>query len=192
MQQAQKHAYNLQQMTRLAEYIVETMRPYCDRVEIAGSLRRRKANPKDIEIVAIPKQSKFIDLFETKRANCLYDWAKQVENEDKIHWIKPNTEDVIRWPLDPDGRYWRGWLVKGEIKLDLFLTTPETWGATFMIRTGSSEFNQRVFRWAEDHTGHKFYGGKMHDTVGRFVPTPEEESIFEILGMPYVEPAQRY
>ena len=183
---------NWQQGQNLAARIVETMQPFCDRVEIAGSLRRRKPNPKVIEIVAIPKQSDFIDLFETKRANLLYDWARNIEDEDRIHWIKPNTEDVIRWPLDPDGRYWRGWLVKGEIKLDLFLTTPETWGATFLIRTGSSEFNQRVFSWAENHTGHIFYGGKMHDAVGRFVPTPEEMSIFEILEMPYTAPEKRF
>jgi len=188
----QVHSYNFQQLNKLAQQIVGTMRAHCDRVEIAGSLRRRKSNPKDIEIVAIPKQGDFVDLLQEQRANLLYEWARNVEAENRIHWIKPSTDDVIRWPLNPDGKYWRGWLVKGEIKLDLFLTTPETWGATFLIRTGSSDFNQRVFSWAENHTGHKFYGGKMHDAVGRFVPTPEEESIFEILGMPYTAPEKRF
>ena len=46
----------LAQAENLARRVVETMAPYCERVEIAGSIRRGKAEPKDIEIVAIPRR----------------------------------------------------------------------------------------------------------------------------------------
>src|SRR3989344_1789872 len=39
----------------IATAIVEQLRPHCIRIEIAGSLRRKKSEVKDIDIVAIPK-----------------------------------------------------------------------------------------------------------------------------------------
>ena len=39
----------------LAEALVELLRPACQRIEIAGSIRRGKARPNDIEIVAVPR-----------------------------------------------------------------------------------------------------------------------------------------
>lgn len=38
----------------IAEKLVEKLAPYCERIEIAGSIRREKAEVKDIELVAIP------------------------------------------------------------------------------------------------------------------------------------------
>jgi DNA polymerase/3'-5' exonuclease PolX len=45
----------------IAGRIVEALRPYCERIEIAGSLRREKPMVGDIEIVAIPRRP--VDLF---------------------------------------------------------------------------------------------------------------------------------
>lgn len=135
---------NFFQAQSLAERIIETMQPFCQRAAIAGSIRRQKAQVKDIEIVAIPAFGSPLDLFGDINRNLLFDWATLMEREDRIHWIKPGTTDVIRWTIKEDGKYWRGWLVKAEIKLDLFLTTPDTWGITYLIRTGPADFSARV------------------------------------------------
>lgn len=184
----------LTQAQNLASKIVASMREYCDRVEIAGSIRRRKPECGDIEIVAIPKQGEPTDLFQTQRENLLYRWAQQVEAENRIWWIKPGIEvtradQVVRWPLDQHGKYWRGWLVKAEIKLDLFLTTPETWGATYLIRTGPAEYSQRIV--TECRPNHYFGEGKFFDRNGQFVPTPEEQSVYDALSLPFVKPEER-
>lgn len=47
----------LAQAKTIAEEIVSTIEPYCERVLIAGSIRRGKADVKDIEIVAVPTWS---------------------------------------------------------------------------------------------------------------------------------------
>lgn len=39
----------------IAEKIKAQLAPHCDRIEIAGSIRRKKPEVKDIEIVVIPK-----------------------------------------------------------------------------------------------------------------------------------------
>ena len=45
----------LEVMERLARKFVETVEDSCVRVQVAGSVRRKKANPSDIEIVVEPK-----------------------------------------------------------------------------------------------------------------------------------------
>ena len=42
-------------VTKLAERIVKYLKPYCQRIQIAGSIRRGEKNPRDIDIVLIPK-----------------------------------------------------------------------------------------------------------------------------------------
>lgn len=175
----------------LAERIIETMQPYCQRAAIAGSIRRQKTEVKDIEIVAIPKFGQAKDLFAQELENLLYGWALQIEAENRIHWIKPGVAELVRWPIKEDGKYWRGLLVKAGIKLDLFLTTPETWGVTFLIRTGSAEFSQRMVGKECWRTGYKFQEGKLFDPNGQFVATPEEQDVFNALGVEWIEPEAR-
>ena len=40
----------------LAKKIVKEIKPFCSRIEIAGSIRRKKSNPGDIDIVLIAKK----------------------------------------------------------------------------------------------------------------------------------------
>jgi len=175
----------------LAERIIATMDGYIVRAEIAGSIRRQKAEVKDIEIVAIPQLGQPTDLFEESRQNLLYRWAQAMERGEKIYWIKPGTNEIIRWPLDPQGKYWRGLLVKSQVKLDLFLTTKETWGCTFLIRTGPADYSHKIVGDAQFKTGHRFAEGKLFDKAGNFVPTPEEDDVYAALGLFYQRPEQR-
>ena len=43
----------LEKIQPVANDIVDFIRPYCARAEVAGSIRRQKADVKDVEIVAI-------------------------------------------------------------------------------------------------------------------------------------------
>lgn len=181
----------LSQAKQLAEKVVASMRPFAERAEIAGSIRRCKDEVKDIEIVAIPAFGQPRDLFGQDPENLLFNWAQQMERENRIHWIKPGTDEIIRWPVKEQGRYWRGLLVKANIKLDLFLTTKETWGATYIIRTGSSDFSYRLVSQIAKQTGHNFAEGKLFDRKWQMVPTPEEEDVFRALELAYVKPEDR-
>lgn len=46
----------LKKIKQIAEHYKKILEPCCKRVEIAGSIRRKKANPKDIELVIILKR----------------------------------------------------------------------------------------------------------------------------------------
>lgn len=180
----------LVQAQNLAQRIVDSMAPFCERVAVAGSIRRCKPEVKDIEIVAIPRRGEATDLFNEHPSNALCEWAREIEQQNRIWWIKPGTHEVIRWHVAPDGKYWRGWLVKAEIKLDLFLCSPENWGATYLVRTGSSQFNVQLFTRAR-MAGYQFAYGHLYNARGRVVATPEEADIFDLIGLDFIEPRLR-
>ena len=189
----------------LAAELVDAMRPFCERIEIAGSIRREKPEGiKDVEIVAIPKWERRLkpdapqSLFDTEpsvRVNLLHEWALHQNPEQEmapgVRWIKTGTSEIVDWLPKPDGKYWRGLLPTG-IKLDLFITTPEQWGTTFLIRTGSADFSHEIVTFARWKAGHTFAGGELvHTKTGRVVPTPEETDVFAALGLDFVPPAER-
>jgi DNA polymerase beta thumb len=184
---------NLADARSIAEGLVERMAPFVERIEIAGSIRRQAPQVKDIEIIAIPKWEKREvqdGLFDTKtvRVNLLHEWALT----SGVHWIKPGTKEIIPWPLNPQGRYWRGLVPTTEtraIKLDVFLTTPAGWGAILLVRTGSAEFSKAVVTHAKK-INRPLFEGRL--TIGgQAVETPEEEDVFRLLGLQYVEPSKR-
>lgn len=39
----------------IATEVVETLKPYCDKIVVVGSIRRQKPSPNDIDIVLVPK-----------------------------------------------------------------------------------------------------------------------------------------
>ena len=58
-----KEKHPLTEAQNIAEKLVDKLRPACERIEIAGSIRRQKAEIGDIEIVAIPKYLATRNLF---------------------------------------------------------------------------------------------------------------------------------
>jgi DNA polymerase/3'-5' exonuclease PolX len=169
------------------------MAPFCERIEIAGSIRRGKPEVKDLEIVAIPKWVENVEkvgLFDEEkitRVNTLQAWGNSTHVG--LQWIKPGTDEIIPWPLKIDGKYWRGYLKEEEIKLDLFLCTPKNWGMIMLIRTGSADFSREVVTHAKK-IGRNVSEG--HLTIsGVPVDTPEESDVFRLLELEYVEPENR-
>jgi DNA polymerase/3'-5' exonuclease PolX len=187
---------------RLATRIQDLLAPHCERIEIAGSVRRQRADVKDIEIVAIPKPFETL-LFQSGIATVVNDWEK-VRGD-----ITPEaryTQRIIRWTVGTDqcfpqllglnlamgpatfGQKLSGW---NETKLDLFLCTPTNWGLMMVYRTGSKEFNIRWLRQAKKR-GYDMTGGQIY-AAGRKEPVQirEEQDLFSRIGMPLVPPQQR-
>lgn len=176
-----------------ADALVEQMRPCCERVEIAGSLRREKPEVKDIEIVCIPRvvqRESSTGLFGDPHIfteNLLFQWA--IGRMHGVYWIKPGTSEIVAWLPKEDGKYWRG-LIDGKIKLDLFLATPRNFGAIFLIRTGSADFSQAVVTRAKQQ-GKPCVDG-FFTLHGVPIETPEEDDVFRHLGLQYVPPIHRH
>jgi DNA polymerase/3'-5' exonuclease PolX len=182
---------NLVEATALATELCATMAPFCHRVDIAGSIRRKTPQVKDIELVAIPKWANrpSHDLFQTPvSANLLHEWAV---SQTSLRWIKPGTPEIVTWPVKSEGKYWRGLSPKG-IKLDLFLANETNWGVIFAIRTGSAEFSEGLVTHARFKTPYIVEGGFLRLVGGEGIVVCREESVlFQKLNLVWVEPEKR-
>jgi DNA polymerase (family 10) len=158
----------LEMATAIAERIKDQLAPHCDRIEIAGSIRRRKADVGDIEIVAIPKPYD-VGLFASGIAPIVNAWPK-VRGELPCKYTQREL---------PDG-----------IALDLFFATPENWGLIFAIRTGSADYSHRVLACGWVRAGYKSADG-MLSRDGVAVPVREERDLFRLAGVPWVDPEPR-
>lgn len=153
----------------------------CDRLLIAGSLRRQKREIGDIELVVLPRMDPVADLFGESvpglARSVLDDALAQLGD---LHYTK-------------NGERYKQFECEGR-SIDLFIATPETWGCVATIRTGSADFS----KWLV--TARK-YGGAcpshLHFKDGRIwngaraLDTPGEHDVFAALEQPWVEPVDR-
>jgi DNA polymerase/3'-5' exonuclease PolX len=99
---------------------------------------------------------------------------------------------VNQWPKvkgEPTGRYTQRRL-PGGIALDLFIANPDNWGWIPCLRTGNSDFNQKVLPHAMHQQGYTSDGGTLQ-REGQAIPTPEETDVFRLLKLPWAEPWAR-
>lgn len=161
----------------LALGVVDLLRPLCDRIEVAGSVRRQKAEVGDVEIVCIPKAQ--------------FDLVGQAYRTDK------DIEHALYQAglqFRKNGPKFKQFDV-GDGRCDLFLTTPEQWGVIFTLRTGSAEFSHRLVM--PKALGGMLPGylrvqeGRLVHVDGQVLETPEEEDVFRALGLSWVAPEMR-
>ena len=157
-----------QKALEIAEKTMEELRPHCERIEIAGSIRRKKAEPNDIKIVAIPKPYD-IGLFESGIATVVNRW-KRVKGELPCKY----TQRIL-----PEG-----------IKLDLFFAIPGNWGLIFAMRTGSAEFSHKVLATGWAKNGYKSEHGMLKRGSSKIV-VREEIELFKMIGLKWIEPEDR-
>lgn len=177
---------NLERAQKYAEKLVEQMRPFCETVEIGGSIRRGKSEVKDIEIIAVPRwEEEWRSSLLPEQVNLLHEWSLQRQ---RIRWIKPGTGNIVSWQPKAEGKYWRG-LIDEQIKLDLFLASPQNFGIIFAIRTGSAEFTTALVTHAKKIGLPCVEGYITRD--GKRLPTPDEQTVFDLLNLEYIEPQFR-
>lgn len=152
----------------IAESVKALLAPHCDRIEIAGSIRREKPEVKDIEIVAIPKPYD-TGLFESGIATVINQWPK------------------VRGELPC--KYTQRTLPEG-IALDLFFATPENWGLIYAIRTGSADYSHKVLANGWVKAGYKSQDGYL-TLYDRRIEVREEQDLFDLIKIPFVEPKYR-
>lgn len=159
-----------------ASHILTLILPSCRRVAVAGSVRRRKAECGDFEIVCIPADSP--DLFGT------------------ILWPPEPIEDILTkagFILKKNGDHYKQFDVDG-IDCDLYITTPACWGVIFTLRTGPADFSKRLVTARRQggllpsnlvvKDGRVWNGNMAYETL-------EEVDFFRVLGLNWIEPEMR-
>ena len=161
----------LLEATQIATELVDKLRPLCDRVEVAGSIRRGRANVKDIDIVAIP-------------------------NEEKIMAAGYFGRQHLVGALSQPGNIKNGQaiasFVYNDINVDIYWASHSTWGTLLLIRTGSKEHNIKLCTLAKSRGWQlKASGEGLFDAYQRRISCNDEEGFFKALGLPFLPPGER-
>lgn len=118
---------------KVADYIINLLKPHCEQIHIAGSIRRMRPDVKDIEIVCQPKK-------EIKHEGLFQDEIKIIDRN-FIEALATITAAVIKGNVN--GRYMQ---IKTNsqncpgIYLDLFMPDPLDYFRQYAIRTGSADY----------------------------------------------------
>ncbi len=89
-------------VTHLSNKIVDYLKPFCSKIEVAGSIRRKEKNPVDIDIVLIPKDKIKLENFMGKKGKFIQGGEKKSR-----------------------------WRIEG-VNVELYYTTSDSWGATLL------------------------------------------------------------
>lgn len=186
------------QAAELAWELVALLSPYCERIEILGSIRRQRETIGDIELLAIPETDQQVqtDLFGQQVAPPL-----DLLN---IHVDELQHEIGLGKRLDDRGRQRWGQRFKAAVykgfAVDLFVCKPPAqYGVLKVIRTGSAEFSHRLVTPVEQGgwcpAGFYFKDGQLWIIQGSGVHvalhTPEETQVFAAIQRPCVAPEDR-
>lgn len=167
-----------QEALDVARRLTEELKSVVARSKVAGSLRRRRPEVGDIELVIEPHLVE-VDLFgrhdpglEEIRA-VVQEWGTILKGGDRMIQV-----------VDVYG--------KVGLKVDLFLVHPPAqWGSILAIRTGPAELGQLAVTLMRERGFRHRSGYAVNVATGAPVPTPTEEAFFELAGLPCLPPARR-
>lgn len=181
----------------VAEELVRVLSPFCERIEIAGSLRRQCPLVSDIELVAIPKVESVEraipgDLFGAKEVVTINRLWGALDGMLGSHYVKA-------------GEKYRAFICPKEtIQVDLFTAEPGNWGLILLIRTGPWEFSKSVVTRLRRERRPSFDGwirqapefGPTNWTEEQLagfgkLPAATEQRVFEHARLPFIEPKYR-
>ncbi|MBA7700937.1 hypothetical protein ES703_109663 [subsurface metagenome] len=154
----------LERAQKIAEGVVGGLAQYCERerIEVVGSIRRKRPQVNDIDLVLVPRDRDALD-------HRLMQLGK----------LKMSGLKIARIQME-------------EITLDVYYATPETWATLLLIRTGSKENNIRLATLAKKKAWHLAASGDgLFNERGQRIAGDTEESIYEALGLRYEEPWER-
>ncbi|MBU2527653.1 MAG: hypothetical protein KKC03_13740 [Bacteroidetes bacterium] len=164
--------------SEIAEKLKERLQVCCSRIEIAGSIRRRKPEVGDIELLCVPRFADGVD---------------QLDRELGALFI----QGVLTYRRNKRGSAVYGpknkLLLHREsgIGVDVFSTTEECWPVALVVRTGGQETNKRI-AWAALCKGWRFHAyGSGFSTPDGEVVCRSERDVFEAVGLLYFPPEER-
>jgi len=161
----------LAQSDRLASTVADALAPFCERIEIAGSVRRRRPVVNDIDIVAIPRDLPGL------KARC--------RRNGKI-----TTDGSLNVIVE----------LSGGVQIDIFLADPPregllgieptNWGTLLLCRTGSKEHNV----WLASEAKRRGLHWNPYKGIYRgydIIASETEQDIYKAIGLSYIEPTKR-
>lgn len=177
-----------------ARDLLRYLAPLCERIVVAGSLRRRRQEVGDIELVYIPRIISWADpddLFgRTQPTNVVFH-ALELMLRGGVIAKRLNKDGAPAW-----GESNRLAVHASGIPVDFFATSAPCWWNYLVCRTGGAQTNtaiasaarERGWQWHPTGSGFSRLAGP---DKGRTHAVRSEEEVFEFVGMEYRPPEDR-
>ena len=168
----------LSKAQRIAAHVVGELRPFCKRIEIAGSIRRQRPEVGDIDLVIEPSDRPGIERRVTakcKLEKCgeQYLLARMPDGTQLDVWFSHTPREVRQ------GEFFSGADVK-----------PDNFGCLLLSRTGSTTHNIMLCERAKK-LGRNFNPSWGVYQGGICVASATEAAIYHALGLEFIEPTAR-
>ncbi|HTY74835.1 MAG TPA: hypothetical protein VMD05_04635 [Candidatus Nanoarchaeia archaeon] len=159
---------DLDEAVKIADQVKCSVASYCEKIEVAGSIRRQRAKVHDIDFVVVTKTDG--------------EWLKIGEALKRLK-AKPSCSgnSVIKAFLP----------CREELfQIDFYRAKPETFGVHLLIRTGSADHNMWLAGYAISKGMRiKYSQGLIKED--KVVAGEAEEAVFEALGLQWRAPQER-
>ena len=172
---------NLNEADRIAAGIVERLAPWCEPgyCEVGGSIRRRRPECGDIEIVCIPRRETMRDLFGTATGAVTHPGFCAAVDDLGVY-LRGQAAGKYACRIMDDGT-----------QVDIFMARRDNWGLILAIRTGGSDYSRRLMIELRAR-GLVSRDGMIRElATGRELPAPDERTVFAMAGMPCRPPEAR-
>jgi DNA polymerase/3'-5' exonuclease PolX len=190
MSDQEPKTYPLQDAVPIAEKFLEFLTPHCHRIQVVGSIRRRKPFVKDIELLMVSKsgsQSDPNDLFEHKVARPAV--AIALDELLKLKVITKRLSKIGNESWGPENKL--AVHCKSGMPIDFFLVPERNWWNALVVRTGPAKSNKAIAgaALARGWNWHAYGDGFSRGTE-KFVVRQERDA-FDHVGLPFHPPEKR-
>lgn len=159
---------------KTAGQVCASLDPICQRIVVAGSIRRRRPYVNDIDLVILPKPGQVSALQARCRQRCL-----AVREGDSLCTYRMDSGTQIDI------------FIARRRESDLLTTTPGNFGSVLLCRTGSAAHNIHMVARAKALGLEWSPRDGVRDSSGRIIASEEETDIFQAIKMDWIDPQDR-
>lgn len=175
---------NLKTADSYAAKITEWLQPFCEKIALAGSIRRRRPECGDVDLVCIPKTTQEIDLL----GNVIS--TKNLLLSELVRYVRATPTAYWSKACEPQPTATNLLLHLPKCQLDVWCASEANFATRLICRTGSKDHNvwiaQRTIRFG----GH--WDSYNHLRLGSQIILPKTETeLYAALDLPFVEPENR-
>lgn len=172
----------------VARELCARLKPHCEQLIVAGSLRRRKLEVGDVEILYVSRmEERPLDMFSTQSVSLADEEITRMLSDGTLT-KRPSAIGSTAW-----GSQNKLAIHRTGMPVDLFRSVPESWFNYLVCRTGPADSNTRIateaklrgYRWNPYGIGYT----KLAD--GTVFPMDSEAAVFQFVGLPHQEPWER-
>ncbi|MDE2099080.1 MAG: hypothetical protein KGL39_17635 [Patescibacteria group bacterium] len=177
---------------RYAAHILGWLRPHCDRLEVAGSIRRGRPVCNDVDIVCIPCLTEYKDLLGhvTGRQNQVHMFLLNYVADYQARHPGNMGQEQVR-VISGGETVGKQMIVQlPKCQLDVWFATEATFASLLLCRTGSKEHNIWLCQRAVERDIHWNPYEGLSDQGG-VLPARSEEELYKHLGLAFIEPKNR-